>query len=398
MKNWLLPFFIVLFPQFTLAIIQHGKLVLTPIFIVNAGLPQEIVGIIGGLGGLGSVWCFASNKNVVPVIGPLNSLILGCILAPLGIILFGFEKPVLYFIAAPIVGYGYALTAASGSQILASYTPKEIWGTLFSLRMAGVPLGGAVAGIICANIETNSDLKFVLLFLIIPAILTGFFLIANRKKFKHNFLKISVIKLFDLSQFKQPFIVLAKIPGLKIITIVSICYAAIQGSVFTFLTTFLIYELKFPIILASSFYAVMQISSMFGRIFLGIISDKIFNSRIVLFMLGILSFISMIFLSTLNFQPSNLYMYLIVSLIGISVASWNGLFMAEVSVISKNYDISESTSASTFFTFLSYMLSPPLFAGVIFLTNFKIAFLFFSLFGLLASFSILYIFVMEKNK
>ena len=91
-------------------------------------------------------------------------------------------------------------------------------------------------------------------------------------------------------------------------------------------------------------------------------------------------------------------MYLIVSLIGISVASWNGLFMAEVSVISKNHDISETTSASTFFTFLSYMLSPPLFAGVIFLTNFKIAFIVFSLFGLLASFSILYIFFMEKNK
>ena len=54
-KVWL-PFLCVLFPQMALAIINHGKLVLAPLYISAAGLSPETVGIIGGLSGLGSVW------------------------------------------------------------------------------------------------------------------------------------------------------------------------------------------------------------------------------------------------------------------------------------------------------------------------------------------------------
>ena len=55
------------------------------------------------------------------------------------------------------MGFGYAVSAPAGSMILASNTPKKFWGTLFSLRMAGVPAGGAFAGIVAAAIVGTYD-------------------------------------------------------------------------------------------------------------------------------------------------------------------------------------------------------------------------------------------------
>ena len=144
-KVWL-PFLCVLFPQMVLAIINHGKLVLAPLYISAAGLPPETVGIIGGLSGLGSVWFFSANSVILPSFGPVRALIFGCFLAPFGAMLLLLHQPWLIFVAAVIMGFGYAITAPAGSQILAAHTPKRLWGTLFSIRMAGVPVGGALAG------------------------------------------------------------------------------------------------------------------------------------------------------------------------------------------------------------------------------------------------------------
>ena len=122
-KVWL-PFLCVLFPQMALAIINHGKLVLAPLYISEAGLSPETVGIIGGLSGLGSVWFFSANNVILPSFGPVRALIFGCFLAPFGAMLLFFHQPFLIFAAAVIMGFGYAITAPAGSQILAAHTPK----------------------------------------------------------------------------------------------------------------------------------------------------------------------------------------------------------------------------------------------------------------------------------
>jgi len=61
-------------------------------------------------------------------------------------------------------------------------------------------------------------------------------------------------------------------------------------------------------------------------------------------------------------------------LVGVSIATWNGLFLAEVSRVGADHDVSEATAASTFFTFISYMLSPPLFGLVVLYAGYDAAF------------------------
>ena len=83
LRSIIFAFFAVLLPQFSLATINHGILVLAPVITASSGLPPESVGLIGGLIGFGAVWFFAANSVILPSLGSMNTLILGCLLARL---------------------------------------------------------------------------------------------------------------------------------------------------------------------------------------------------------------------------------------------------------------------------------------------------------------------------
>ena len=81
LRSIIFAFFAAFLPQFSLAAINHGVLVLAPVITASSGLPPESVGLIGGLIGFGAVWFFAVNSVILPSLGSMNSLILGCLLA-----------------------------------------------------------------------------------------------------------------------------------------------------------------------------------------------------------------------------------------------------------------------------------------------------------------------------
>ena len=374
-KVWL-PFLCVLFPQMALAIINHGKLVLAPLYISAAGLSPETVGIIGGLSGLGSVWFFSANSVILPSFGPVRALIFGCFLAPFGAMLLFFHQPWLIFTAAVIMGFGYAITAPAGSQILAAHTPKRLWGTLFSIRMAGVPVGGALAGLAGGSIASLYGWEIALLVIALPAVATGLFLAIVKGKISdsNDRVKFRFFNLFNPLNLLSPFKVLKKVPGLPLITFVSIGYASIQGGVFTFLTTYLMTELKMPLVLVGGLYATMQVASFAGRISVGVLADRFFSPRSVLIILGLMGPFGIYILTILNNNFSPVFLFPAMALIGVSIASWNGLFMTEVTNVAQNHDVSEATSASTFFTFITYMLAPLVFGFIALSYGYKYAF------------------------
>ena len=375
-KSLIFPFLVVFLPQLALATVNHGVMVLAPLFTAAAKLPPEAVGLIGGLGGLGSVWCFASNSVILPSLGPMRALIFGCLLASTAVLAFTFAQAWLICLAAPLVGFGYAITAPAGSQLLARHTPKERWGTLFSLRMAGVPAGGAIAGIIGAGIAASYDWRLALVVILLPSLLCAGFLAVARHHLpdlppKSGF---RPLQIFNPALVISPFRVLKRIPGLGLMTMSSIGFAAVQGAVFTFLTTYLTHEIGLSILLAGGLYASMQLASFVGRIGIGFLADWVGSTHLVLAILGFCSALAVVLLMLMSQAMPVALLFLMAMLVGVSIATWNGLFLAEVSRVGADHDVSEATAASTFFTFISYMLSPPLFGLVVLYAGYDAAF------------------------
>jgi hypothetical protein len=117
MRASLFPLLIVLAPQIALSVVQLGVPVLAPAVVAALGKPPEAVGWLGGAMGFGSVWFFAANRGVTPVLGPLKSLIAARLLAVAGaaLMLSGVWAAALF--GATAIGFGYAAISRRPSHI-----------------------------------------------------------------------------------------------------------------------------------------------------------------------------------------------------------------------------------------------------------------------------------------
>lgn len=370
------PLAIVMLPLVALAVLQLGLPVLAPAFVAEAGLAPESVGIIVGCMGFGSVWMFAANDRITPVFGPLRALIHACLLGLAGtaLILTGWG-PAL-FPGAVVIGFAYAVTAPAGSQILSIHAPKRLWGTLFSIRQAGVPLGGAIAGIVGTVIAAVYGWRagFICLMLLPLGGIVLLLMAPASYRAGADGTAFRLRKLIDPSLIATPFRSLREMPQLRRLTMASLGFAAVQTSVFSFFTTYLTGSLGLSLPFAGSLFATMQVAAFLGRLGAGVLADRIGGFRPVLMAMSLAGASACIVMGLLDPGWHDAALYPVAALIGLAAATWNGLFMAEIALIVPADKVGQATAGTTFFTFAAYMVTPPIFAGVALAAGYQIAY------------------------
>jgi MFS family permease len=376
MRASLLPLLIVLAPQVALSVVQLGIPVLAPAIVSAMGKPPEAVGILGGAMGFGSVWFFAANRGVTPVLGPLRSLIAACLLAVAGaaLIVSGFWAMALC--GATVIGFAYAITAPAGSQILSSHTPRRIWGTLFSIRQSGVPMGGAIAGLLGAGLAAAVDWRAGLAALAaIPLICSGMLAVSPaRFHVGASGARFRLRPLFDPVNVIRPFQTLRRMPQLLPLTLASLGFAIGQGSTFSFFTTYMTDGLGLSLALAGTIYSTMQVSAFAGRVLVGFIADRLGSTRLMLILMAVASSCALVLLAQYDAEWPRPLLFASAGLTGISIATWNGLFLAEIAKVAPHDEVAEATASSTFFTFVAYMITPPLFGALVWFGDYAIAY------------------------
>ena len=364
-------------PQVALSALQLGVPVVAPALVADLGMSPEAVGLVGGCIGFGSVWMFTANHAITPAFGPLKALAAACALSVVGGVLIVSGVAAAVFAGAVLVGFAYAVTAPAGSQILSARVPEEYWGTVFSIRQAGVPLGGAIAGVAGAGLAVSYGWEVGLLCLAaLPLVSVGLLLAAPRvyhagasgARFRPG-------RLFDPSNVARPFRTLRAMPQLRRLTLASLGFAGVQGSVFPFLTTYLTDGLGLGLGLAGTLFAVMQVASFAGRVGVGVIADRQGRFRPVLMGMALASAAASVVLAVADGGWPMPAFFVIAAVTGVSVATWNGLFLAEIARLVPREDVSRATAGVTFFTFIAYMLTPPVFGMAVFLAGYQTAFL-----------------------
>jgi len=376
MRASLLPLLIVLCPQIALSVIQLGVPVLAPAVVAALGKPPEAVGWLGGAMGFGSVWFFAANRGVTPVLGPLKSLIAACLLAVTGaaLILSGVWAAALF--GATAIGFGYAVTAPAGSQILSTHTPRRIWGTLFSIRQSGVPMGGAIAGLMGAGLAAAYDWRAGIAALAAVPLLCAIQLVLVPQRFRAgaNGAKFRLRALFNPVNVIRPFQTLRRMPQLLPLTLASLGFAMGQGSTFSFFTTYMTDGLGLGLALAGSIYSTMQVSAFAGRVGVGFVADRLGSTRLMLIVMAVASAAALILLAQFGADWPRAALFACAPLIGVSIATWNGLFLAEIAKVAPPDEVAEATASSTFFTFVAYMVTPPLFGAIVGFGGYAVAY------------------------
>ncbi|MFT8244125.1 MFS transporter [Roseomonas sp. BN140053] len=363
--SWVLALGTTLLMQTVAAFLSQCLPVLAPLLTGNAGLPPETAGHLAALSSLGTILFLLFGGPLLARLGPVRALQAGTLVAVLGLALAGLGSTLALVVSALVLGLGYGPTPPAGSRILTATAPARHRTLIFSIKQAGAPLGGMLVGLTVAPVAVRAGWPVALGLAMLLALLACLAVQPARRQMdveREPGRRIGPGALFARSNISAPFAALRLHPLLPPLTWLTVSLATSQGCVFAFLVTWLCEVHALPLAQAGLVYAVAQGGGAFARIILGWLADRTGRPSLNLVAQGILAALLTAGLALLPVGTPFAWLLLLGGLAGAMVASWNGIYQAEIARLVPPARIAEATAGSTTLCFLGYVLSPALFA------------------------------------
>jgi len=264
-----------------------------------------------------------------------------------------------------MMGIGYGPSPPAGSRILAATAPPGHRTLIFSIKQAGAPAGGAVAGLLLAPVAAAWSWPAALFVAVGVGLLATAVINPARGRLdveRDPGRAIGPRTLFDPRKVIQPYLMLKESPVLLAVTALAFSFAIVQGCLFSFSVTYLVTDRGLDLRTAGVVYACLQFSGVFARVFLGWLADRTGRPVHNLTAQAFAAALVVAVYATLPVQPAFAWAAGLAGVTGFLAASWNGIYMAEVARLAPADQIAEVTSSSTVVTFLGYVSGPTIFS------------------------------------
>jgi len=362
---WFWPLVITMVMQAEAAFAIRVVPVFGPVLTENAGVSPEQIGFLTALNTVGTMWFLVCGAPILQRLGPVRSLQIGAIVAAIGLALGAFGTWHILMVSALLAGLGYGPSPPAGSDILARHAPKQHRAIIFSIKQAGVPIGGVAAGLVVPLFIAWFDWRLALIGVAILTAIPAIFVQPARAAMdagRNRDVKLNAATLLSPANVLEPFRAVFATPALVRLSFVGFSLAVAQGCLFAFQVTFLNLEAGLSLVLAGSLFSFTQAVSIGGRVFTGWAADRLGSGIRMLMLLGVSSGALMIMTAAITASWSLPLILLVSGLSGLAVGSWNGVYLAEVASHAAPGKVSEATAGSTFLTFLGYVFGPVLFS------------------------------------
>jgi MFS family permease len=362
---WVLALSATLGMQTVASFLDQSLPIIGPLLTADAGLAPERIGNISSLNSLGTILFLLFGGPILARLGPVRTLQLGALMAVGGLILASSGSSMVIVFAAILMGAGYGPSPPAGTRILAATAPARHRTLIFSIKQAGAPAGGALAGLILAPAAAAWGWASALVISIAVGLAAAIIIEPTRHQLdleKEPNRSISPATLFKLSNVLAPFLLLKNKPTLLSVTGLAFSFAIVQGSLFSFSITYLVTDRHMPMASAGIAYAAMQFSGVFARIFLGWLADRTGQPARNLTVQAFAAAVLVVTFGVLPTEAPLVVASVIAAATGFFAASWNGIYMAEVARLSDGVRVAEVTTSSVLLTFLGYLCGPTLFS------------------------------------
>ncbi|MGO4736233.1 MFS transporter [Bosea sp. 2KB_26] len=339
---------------------------LGPILTQRWGMTPESIGYVSAVVSVGICWFLACGGPMLDHHGPIRALQLGLIFVAVGLLLLSQSFGLLGLVGALLVGLGLAPNTPAGSQLLMRTAPPRHRTLVFSIKQAGVPLGGTIAGLVVAPLVLG--LGFVGAVWTIVAII--FFCIVLVQPFQRSLdaekgpQNRAWARLFlSPSSLSRSARVLNSHPSLPMLTALGVSFSITQASITAFTATYMVTQHGKTLAQAGHYIAVLLAASTVARIFFGWLADRMGAGLLLLSLLafGAGSAIMLLVAST-NASPWMVYGCM--ALVGATSMGWNGVHMAELARVAPPTLIGDVTSGASLFGFVGSICGPLVFAIV----------------------------------
>lgn len=371
MTPWIGALAVTLLMQSVASFMTQSLPVIAPMITASAGLAPERIGNLSSLVSFGTVLFLLLGGPFLARLGPVRMLQAGALACAAALLVAGLGGVAALAIASLLLGAGYGPSPPAGSRILAATAPKEHRTLIFSVKQAGAPLGGALAGLVAAPIAAAAGWPIALLVAVGTGLLAAALIQPMREALDSERDPARRIGLRDVL---SPRAVAAPVSALRIdpllprLTALSVSFAVCQGCLFSFTVTWLVETRGMGLVEAGGIFAAMQVAGVVARILLGWLADRTGNATRNLAVQGVVAAASVAALALLP-AASGWALMPLCALAGFVGASWNGISLAEVARVAPSERVSDVTSGTTLFVFLGYVAGPSAFSLLVTLTG-----------------------------
>lgn len=365
--EWVGPLAATFAMQTTSAFLLRVIPTLAPVLIVEAGISESFIGYLVAVATFGSMAFLMAGAPLIRRHGPIRALQIGALLAGTGVLLIHVPTWLSLGAASFLIGLGYGPAPPAGSDILQRHAPKRHRALVFSMKQAGVPLGGVVAGVMLPPLSAVNWRLAVgaaaLIAFAVVLIVQPIRAWVDRDRDRAQPLSFSAF--LSWANLTTPATAMRLSPALPRLCYTGFCFAAAQGAWFAFFITFLVANLDFGLAGAGALFAIMQATGAVGRICLGALADRIGSTVGILRLVALASSATTTILAFAAPEWSEIALGLLAAAGGFTVASWNGVFLAEVAEVAPARRIAEATAGATFLVFVGYVAGPFAFALIL---------------------------------
>lgn len=369
-KRW---FFLALatLSQLSVAVIRMGIPALIPFIKRDLDLRPNQIGLVIAILNGGAAAAGIPAGKAADRIGERIVLAYGTIASGLIILLvYGAANFPALLLLLLFTGFMTTTSVPASGRAVAGWFPQEQRATAMGLRQMGIPLGGAISAVTLPPTAIALGWRVALS-------LSGLFAIGAGAAALLLYEEPTAGKADRREGPAGPGMSLLTRKNIQALLGFGFILSVGQWCYLTYLTLYMIETLGFTITLAANLLAVAQICGALGRIFWGLVSDRMFSGRRtpVLILIATLASIMTVLLSLLSHDTPVWLVSLTAAALGLSLQGWNGLGHTLASELAESHMAGLAVGMMNSAGFLGVIAATPVFGLVVEAFGYRLAWL-----------------------
>lgn len=339
--------------------------VAAPEVAAEFGLDPSLIGLYSAMLYVASLVSTLGCGGFILRYGPLRMSQVALVLMSVGLALAAPGELWLLPLSALVIGTGSSLSTPSSSQLLTRYAPPKIAPLVFSIKQTGVPVGGALAGLMVPLLAGLFGWRSAFWVTALICLLLALLLQPMRAEFDRE---RQTGRKFSLGDVRTTIAAVVRDPALLGLAIAGFTYVGVQAVFAAFFVAYLTKGLGYELTTAGYSFAIAQAASIGARILWGWLAGRYLPARAMLAILGIA--MACVSVATGLYTPD----WSLVAITAVAVAysataiSWHGVMFAEIARLVPPNQVGGITGGVLSFVSAGMMLYPGAF-GVILATT-----------------------------
>ena len=340
----------------------HSPAVFGPIATRDLGLSADKVGAFVTISYGAAMLVGLASPAVIGRHGPLRTVQLSVVFLAIGLLFGAFGAIWSVIVAAILTGVGNGLVGPVSAQILAERSPRHLTSLIFSIKQTGVPLGGALAGVILPAAVLTIGWQRSLVIAAVVYLVVAVAMQPLRAQYDSGRNRNARLDWrATVAQMRRSIAYSWNDPRQRDLAIAGYAYVATQLTVMTYAVSYFNLELGYSLVLAGFIYSAMQIAGIVGRIVWGALGDRVRRPQRLL---GLLGLASAIIAAVLALSSAQWPIWLVMTVgiaFGLTGVAWNGVYFSEVARGVPREQVGQAAGGALFFSFLGGITGPALF-------------------------------------